>query len=135
MRCHPNAVRRGRERSTFPLPIWCPSDRMWEFVPCRLHPQRPGDPRPACPKEALCLSRFGALQTECGNSHLAGYTPSDPEILDLLARDPSKDPQQHPFSECSLAWHVRKGMEQLVGSVSLLTSIKGKGAQLEGMTF
>lgn len=29
----------------------------------------------------------------------AEYRPSDPEIIDLLSRDPAKDPMQHPFSE------------------------------------
>ncbi|MEW5318243.1 MAG: hypothetical protein WDW38_009481 [Sanguina aurantia] len=28
---------------------------------------------------------------------LTDYRPSDPETLDLLSRDPSKDPSQHPF--------------------------------------
>ncbi len=28
---------------------------------------------------------------------MAEYNPTDPEILDLLSRDPAKDPAQHPF--------------------------------------
>ncbi|KAF5835589.1 phosphoenolpyruvate carboxylase [Dunaliella salina] len=47
--------------------------------------------------QCMCLKALREYQRTGTIPGDKGYTPSDPEILDLLARDPSKDPSQHPF--------------------------------------
>lgn len=45
--------------------------------------------------QCLCLKWLRDFQ-ERGTCQ-AEYSPADPEIIDLLSRDPHKDPMQHPF--------------------------------------
>jgi len=44
--------------------------------------------------QCTCLKYLRDYQT---SGAAVDYNPNDPEIIDLLSRDPSKDPHQHPF--------------------------------------
>lgn len=45
--------------------------------------------------QCLCLKNLREFQESPEN--VVDYNPQDPEILDLLSRDPLKDPSQHPY--------------------------------------
>ena len=46
--------------------------------------------------QCLCLRALREVE-EKGAAAVGSYNPSDPEIIDLLSRDPFKDPNQQPF--------------------------------------
>jgi len=64
--------------------------------------------------QCLCLKALREFQV---SGVCPVYQPEDPEIMDLLARDPAKDPLQHPFVAAS--------------SDSLIITIKGIAAGMQ----
>jgi len=64
--------------------------------------------------QCLCLKALRDFQEK---GTYTEYRPSDPEIIDLLSRDPAKDPMQHPFMAATYD--------------SLLITIKGVAAGMQ----